>query len=90
MKTKATATERSSCVRFLTRLVRIICTFGYIPYKKKTKLVERPFLSLVPIDAWIVTNAERFPEQESHDWNRQKRYADTFGRDMKLAVEQIF
>lgn len=45
-------------------------------------------LTLAQLDAWIEIVVECFSEWETHGGHRQKRCADTFEMNMKLAVEQ--
>lgn len=41
------------------------------------------------LDSWTASFAECVSERDIHGGHLQERYSDTFGRNLKLAVEQI-
>lgn len=51
--------------------------------------MEGPLLSFVQLEAWVVTVIECFLERKTSGGHRQKEYAYTFLKNVKLAIEQI-
>lgn len=51
--------------------------------------MEGKILSLARIDAWIITVMEGFASRESRVGHRQKTFADTFARNVKLQLHRF-
>lgn len=62
---------------------------GYIAFQKENTYVEWSILPLLWLDAWITSVVECFSKWETRSWHRLKRYADPFGKNMKMEVNLI-
>lgn len=56
----------------------------------ENELEKRSILPINRLDAWIVTVVDCFSRWKICRVHRERKYADTFVKIMKLSVEQIF
>lgn len=62
---------------------------GYDPKREDGSYVHGTIMSIARLDAWVATVVLCLVEREKRGGQRQKEYADTFGRMLETATKQV-